>query len=148
MYSLRDLLGLDPRLAVMRQLLTTTTVGMVVPSFKEEYGDNRPLDVVLTASHDFMTTGLGSDSVTPSGLSLDANGNFAITANVGAQLIVEAKDKVQQEARAVYVTLQLKGKMFVADAEFDNRTFVVLPKSVQMPTFKVMNKEGEEQFLE
>ena len=75
MYSLRDLLTLDPRLAVMKQLLTTTTVGMVVPSFKEEFGEGRPLDVVLTASHDFMTSGLGDD-VTPSGITIDANGNF------------------------------------------------------------------------
>jgi hypothetical protein len=38
--------------------------------------------------------------------------------------------------------------MFVADAEFDNRTFVVLPKAIAMPTFKILNKDGEEQFLE
>ena len=28
-YSLRDLLNVDPRLAVMKQLLTTTSVGML-----------------------------------------------------------------------------------------------------------------------
>jgi len=38
--------------------------------------------------------------------------------------------------------------MFVADAQFDNRTFVILPKSVSMPNFKVLNSEKEEQFLE
>ena len=146
-WSLRDLLSLDPRLAVMKQLLTTTTIGMVVPSFKEEYGENRPLNVVLTASHDFMTSGLGGD-VTPTGIQIDANGNFQVTANLGMQLIVENKDNVQEEARAVYVQLALKGKMFVADAQHDNRTFVVLPKSLTMPVFKVMNSAGEEQFLE
>jgi hypothetical protein len=66
-WSLRDLLNLDKRLAVMKQLLTTTTIGMAIPSFKEEYGENRPLNVVLTASHEFMTSGLGED-VTPTGL--------------------------------------------------------------------------------
>lgn len=147
MYSLRDLLTLDPRLAVMKQLLTTTTVGMVVPSFKEEFGENRPLDVVLTASHDFMTSGLGDD-VTPSGITIDGNGNFQVTLNLGAQLIVDNKKGKQEEARAVYVQLALKGKMFVADAQFDNRTFVVLPKSISMPAFKVKNAQDEEQFLE
>lgn len=147
MYSLRDLLNLDPRLQVMKQLLTTTTVGMVVPSFKEEYGENRALDVVLTSSHEFMASGLG-DSLTPTGLTIEANGNFAITANLGAQLIVQDERNVYQEARAMYVTLQLKGKMFVADPEYDNRTFVVLPKNVQMTNFKVLSKDGEEQFLE
>ena len=86
----------------MKQLLTTTTVGMVVPSFKEEFGENRPLDVVLTASHDFMTSGLGDD-VTPSGITIDGNGNFQVTLNLGAQLIVDNKKGKQEEARAVYV---------------------------------------------
>jgi hypothetical protein len=146
-YSLRDLLNVDPRLAVMKQLLTTTSVGMLVPSFKEEYGENRPINLVLTASHEFMTNGLGDD-VTPTGIQLEANGNFQVTLNVGAQLIVENKQGVQEEARAVYCQLALKGKMFVADAQHENRTFVVLPKSLQMPVFKVMNSAGEEQFLE
>lgn len=146
-WSLRDLLNLDPRLAVMKQLLTTTTIGMVVPSFKEEYGDNRPLNVVLSGSHEFMTSGLGGD-VTPTGVSIDEKGNFQITANLGAQLIVENKQGVQEEARAVYVQFALKGKMFVADPQFDNRTFVILPKSLQMPIFKVMNSQQEEQYLE
>ena len=67
MYSLKDMLALDPRLAVMKQLLTTTTVGLAIPSFKEEYGENKPIDLVLTASHDFISSGLGGE-ITPSGL--------------------------------------------------------------------------------
>lgn len=39
-YSLRELLAVDPRLMVIRQLLTTTTVGMAIPQFKEQYGEN------------------------------------------------------------------------------------------------------------
>lgn len=54
-YSLREFLNMDPRFMVFKQLLTSTTLGMVVPSFKEEYGDSRPIDVVGTLSHDFMT---------------------------------------------------------------------------------------------
>lgn len=77
-------------MAVVKQLLTTTTVGLVVPSFKEQYGDNKPLDVVLTASHDFMKDGLGSD-VEPTGINIDEKGNFKLTVNLGAQLIVDSK---------------------------------------------------------
>ena len=146
-YSLRELLNIDPRLAVVKQMLTTTTIGLVVPSFKEQYGENRPLDVVLTTSHEFMTTGLGQET-TPTGLQIEGNGNFIVTANLGAQLIVENKQGVFEEARALYLTLQLRGKVFVADAQFDNRTLVILPKSISMPNFKVLNSEGEEQFLE
>jgi hypothetical protein len=61
------MLALDPRLAVMKQLLTTTTVGLAIPSFKEEYGENKPIDLVLTTSHDFISSGLGGE-ITPSGL--------------------------------------------------------------------------------
>lgn len=43
--------------------------------------------------------------------------------------------------------LALKGKMFIADEKHDNRTFVVIPKGVSLPTLKIM-KGGEEQFLE
>ena len=38
--------------------------------------------------------------------------------------------------------------MFIADSQHDNRTLVVMPKTLQMPIFKVLNNQGEEQFLE
>jgi hypothetical protein len=38
--------------------------------------------------------------------------------------------------------------MFVADQQFDNRTLVILPKSLSMPVFKVKSPDGEEQFME
>jgi len=145
-YSVRDLLALDPRLIMLRQLMTTTTIGMAIPQFKEEYGEGRPIDIVLTPSHEFMTTGLGQ--VNPTGVSIDGNGNFQILANIGAQIIVTNSEGQQEEARSLYVQFQLKGKMFIADAQHDNRTLVVMPKALQMPVFKVLNNQGEEQFLE
>jgi len=74
MYSLRDFLSHDPRMAVVKQLMTSTTIGMAIPSFKEQYGENRPVDVVLTASHEYMTDGIGE--VPPTGISIDEKGNF------------------------------------------------------------------------
>jgi hypothetical protein len=113
-YSVRELLALDPRLVMMRQLMTTTTIGMAIPQFKEEYGEGRPIDIVLTPSHEFMTTGLGN--VSPTGVSIDGNGNFQVLANVGAQIIVTNAEGEQEEARSLYIQFQLKGKMFIADA--------------------------------
>ena len=81
-YSLRELLALDPRLIVMRQLLTTTTIGMAIPQFKEQFGDNKPIDIVFDPSHTFMSEGLGS--VNPTSVTIDANGNFNVLANLGA----------------------------------------------------------------
>jgi hypothetical protein len=37
--------------------------------------------------------------------------------------------------------------MFVADPTFENRTFVILPKGVQLSTLKIL-KGDQEQFLE
>ena len=114
-YSLRELLTIDPRLAVMRQMLTTTTIGLLIPSFKEQYGEGKNVDLVVTASHDYMVNGLGEE-VPATGLHIEENGNFQIIANLGAQLIVDGKDHIQQEARSLYLTLALKGKLFIADA--------------------------------
>ena len=49
---------IDPRFAVAKQLMTTTTVGMALPQFKEEYGEGKAIDVVGTVSHDFMSGGI------------------------------------------------------------------------------------------
>ena len=48
-----------------------------------------------------MTEGLGS--VNPTGVSVDANGNFQMLANIGAQIIVTNSDGQQEEARSLYV---------------------------------------------
>lgn len=45
------------------------------------------------------------------------------------------------------MTLGMKGKIFVADAEYDNRTLVILPRGIDMTNLKIF-KGDEEQFLE
>ena len=144
-YSLRQLLGIDPRLVVIRQLLTTTTIGMAIPQFKEQYGENKAIDIVFDPSHSFMVEGLGQAN--PTSVSIDANGNFNVLFNMGAQIIVDPKGE-SELARSLFVQLQLKGKMFVADEKHDNRTLVIMPKSVTMPVFKVKTPDNEEQFME
>lgn len=80
--SLREMLSADPRFALFRQLLTTTTVGMAMPTFKEEYGENKNIDVIFTISNDWIEEVV--DSLTPSGFTLDAKGNFKVHMNIGA----------------------------------------------------------------
>lgn len=143
--SLREMLSADPRFALFRQLLTTTTVGMAIPTFKEEYGDNKNLDVIFTINNDWIAEIV--DSLTPSGFALDAKGNFKVFLNIGAQMIVEKKKGTWEDSRKLIMTLGLKGKIFVADAEFDNRTLVVLPRGVELTNLKIF-KGDEEQFLE
>lgn len=73
---------IDPRFAVAKQLMTTTTVGMALPQFKEEYGEGKAIDVVGTVSHDFMSGGI--EDAQPSGFTLEKNGNFQFLVNLGA----------------------------------------------------------------
>jgi hypothetical protein len=72
----------DPRFALFRQLLTTTTIGMALPSFKEEYGEGKPVDLIATLYHDFIASSL--DNLVPSGFSLDQKGNFRLAVNIGS----------------------------------------------------------------
>lgn len=51
-YSMREFMSKDPRMSLFRQLLTTTSAAMLMPSFKEEYGEGKALDIVGTLSHD------------------------------------------------------------------------------------------------
>jgi len=45
------------------------------------------------------------------------------------------------------MTISLKGKMFTTDDDFDNRTFVILPRGLELSNLKIF-KGDEEQFLE
>jgi hypothetical protein len=45
----------DPRFAQFTTLMTTSTLAMGIPAFKEEYGDAKAFDLVGTLSHEFFT---------------------------------------------------------------------------------------------
>lgn len=78
--SLREFMSKDPRFAIFRQLLTTSTLGMAIPSFKEEYGEAKPLDVIATVSHKDVVE--MAEGTVPSGFSLDSKGNFKVFINI------------------------------------------------------------------
>ena len=82
MFSFRDLMNIDPRLSVFKQLLSTSTVGYAIPSFKQEYGENRNIDIVGSLSHEFISDKI--DNVQPSGIQMDKNGNVKFTINIGS----------------------------------------------------------------
>ena len=77
----------DPRFKMFTQMLTTATVGMLLPAFKEEFGDSKPIDLIGTLSQSFISDKV--DNVAPSGISIDKNGNLKLNINAGAQIIVE-----------------------------------------------------------
>ncbi len=64
----------NPKMALFSQLLTTKTIGTVIPSFKEDYKESVPVDIVGTLYHEYIASNI--DNVVPSGFSLDQKGNF------------------------------------------------------------------------
>ncbi len=75
MFSLREVMDRDPRMALFKQLLSTTTAGVALPSFKEEFGENRMIDLVGTVSQSFIEEHI---DVGATGVTIEKNGNLKI----------------------------------------------------------------------
>ena len=87
MYSLKEFMLADPRLAQLASLLTSSNIGVAIPSFTEEYGENKKIDVIGTLSHEFF-----SDRITDAAntaITLDKNGILKANFNMGAKLVLE-----------------------------------------------------------
>ena len=135
----------DPRLQQFVPLLTSTTVGIAVPSFKEEFGEGKKIDLVGTLSHEFFT-----DKITdanPTGITLDKNGMLKITFNAGAKMVIEKSAGDWVEARDFYATLQIKAKVSTNQTDPYTKHFTIAPKNLELSLFKIFKGE-EEMFLE
>ena len=72
---------------MFQKFLSTSTIGLVLPAFKEDFGDDKAIDLVGTLSHDFFQSTI--EGATMSGVHLEKNGNLRLNINMGAQIIVE-----------------------------------------------------------
>mmetsp|Transcript_28082 Transcript_28082/g.27089 ORF Transcript_28082/g.27089 Transcript_28082/m.27089 type:complete len:171 (+) Transcript_28082:679-1191(+) len=79
-YSLRDFLDKDPRMALVKQMLTSTSIGLVLPSFKEEYGESKMIDLVGTISDEHLEGRMERKT----GVELDEKGNLKVQMDVAA----------------------------------------------------------------
>lgn len=125
--------------------MTTKTIGTAIPSFKEDYKESVPVDFIATLYHEYIQSNL--DNVVPSGFSLDAKGNFKGHLNIALQLVAEPTPGNWEDARKIFMTIALKGKIFIMDPDQQNRTLVILPKSFDLTSLKIFKGE-DEQFLE
>jgi hypothetical protein len=62
---------------------------MALPSFKEEYGPHKAVDIISTINHDSITE--LNEGMPVSGFSLDQKGNYKVSMNIGATIVVEKK---------------------------------------------------------
>jgi len=80
MFSVRELMSFYPNAKPFIQMLTTSTLGKVMPQFTEEYGEDKKIDLVLSPSHDLFTDGFPESKMT--GVYMDKNGNWKVQLNL------------------------------------------------------------------
>ncbi len=106
MYSMRTAMKGDPRGQMLTQLMTTTSLGMVLPSIKEEYGEGKKVDVVGTLSHEFLQDKVPELKI--SGVTISAKGIISAQINFGMQLIIEKSPDEWVDARSFYSTFKME----------------------------------------
>lgn len=122
-------------------MLTTSTIGAVLPTFKEEYGENKNIDVMFSASHSLFQVGFPKNKITS--INIDKNGNWKIQLNLVAKLNVETAPRVWESARDLYITVAFIMKTSVSDTNKFIKKLAWTPKNLEITNLKVMKGEEE-----
>ena len=141
MFSFRELAKGNPKAKPTLQMLTTSTVGTVLPQFVEEYGANKKVDVAFSPSHELFKDGFPGSKM--SGMYVDKNGNWKLQVNMAAVINVETLPDVWDAVRNLYVTMVFKFKITQDDSNPFGKKFIVLPKNVEISQLKVLKGEEE-----
>ena len=121
-------------------MLTTSTIGTILPQFVDEYGPNKKIDVVLSPSHDLFLDGVPKSKMT--GLYMDKNGNIKMQLNIPAQLNVEKSRGQWESVRNIFITLVVKVKLQQHDgATKYEKNYSFTPKSIEMSNLVIKNGE-------
>lgn len=71
--SARNVFKGNAKAKTILDMLTTSTIGTVLPEFINEYGENKKVDLVLTPSHTLFQEGIPGSRMM--GVYMDKNGN-------------------------------------------------------------------------
>jgi len=128
--------------------MTTDNLGIVMPDILEEFGPGLKFDVMLSMSHTLMKDKVDSQRIT--GFNIDKNGNFRFTLNFYAQILVQDKNnkKGWLNAREVFLGLTLKGKAVIKEITPTDKALVLIAKTVEVSTCKILKNNGEEAVVE
>lgn len=139
MYSLREMGKGHTKVEPFLHMLTTSTIGTLLPQFTEEYGAGKKIDLVFTPSHEFFLDGFPKSKM--SGVYMDKNGNFKFMLNVAFQINVETMPGMWDAVRNIFMTLTFKMK--VSETILDGlKAYQVTPKSIELNQLKVMKDEN------
>jgi len=139
--SARNVFKGNAKAKTILDMLTTSTIGTVLPEFINEYGENKKVDLVLTPSHTLFQEGIPGSRMM--GVYMDKNGNWKFIININAQVNVETLPDMWDPIRNIYMTLVAKFKISTDASNPFNKTFKFLPKTIEMSQIKVL-KNGEE----
>lgn len=123
-------------------MLTTGAIGTVLPSIKEDYGENKKIDVNFSPSHSLFLGGFPNAKMT--GIYIDKNGNWKVQINLMASLTIETTPRNYEVARDIYMTAVFKMKVIVNETSPFTKKFSWIPKNIEITNLKVMNPDKDE----
>lgn len=102
--SLREALKRGPPNAQQAtKFMNTSIIGKALPAITEEFGEDRPVDLVLAFNASFLESKL--DSFTETGISIKKSGNIALKFNTSIQVLVQDESGQWKSARDVFLQL-------------------------------------------
>jgi len=144
-FSGREIMKQNPKTRPFLNMLTTSTIGTVLPTFKEEYGEDKNIDIMFSPSHSLFLAGFPNTKMT--GIYIDKNGNWKIQVNIVMNLNVETSPRNWEAARDIYMTAVFKMKVQVNDTNPTAKKFSWTPKNMEITNLKVL-KGSEEMQME
>jgi len=92
----------------IKQHLNTGLLGKIIPSIKDQYGDDTQLDVMFTNNHEVFVDGV--PDAEPMGIYFEKNDRVRLVLNLHIDLRL---DHSGESIRHIYLTLNVKGKAAV-----------------------------------
>jgi hypothetical protein len=142
-FSGREVMKQNPKTRPFLNMLTTSTIGTVIPTFKEEYGEDKNIDIMFSPSHSLFLAGFPNTKMT--GIYIDKNGNWKVQINIVMNLNVETSPRNWESARDIYMTVVFKMKTAVNSTDPLAKVFSVTPKNIEITNLKVLKGEEEMQ---
>ena len=144
-FSMRQIMKMDDKMRPFLDQLNTSTVGLMIPQFIEEFGENKEIDFYMSLSHSLISKKIENAKV--SGFQIDKNGNFRFQFNFSVTILIESATEGFEEARSMYVGLTAKGKFLVTEKKGE-KVLQLAPKGAELSSLKIYNRKDEEMVAE